>query len=82
MSNITFNNFNEIEHLPLRVFNRVVTSFNISADYGRHELEKYVGQFNPRERLQMAYMTKYIKQHGPEKARADVTKDLVLPEEK
>lgn len=71
-----FNRFEDINHMPLRVFNRVVFLNNIFADAGEVAARHYIGTFNEGERKQMYLMQAYIKQHGIDKARKDATKNL------
>lgn len=71
-----FNRFEDINHLPLRVFNRVVFLNNLLADAGEVAARHYIGTFNEGERKQLFLMQSYIKLHGIDKARKDVTKNL------
>lgn len=75
-----FETFNNIAHAPLRVFNRVVMSFNIKEDFGQAVLEKYLENFDAKERAEMMMVTMLIKAKGQEAVRKEVTKDLVLEE--
>ena len=76
-----FETFNDIEHMPLRVFNRVVSSFNIRDDFGDAVLEDYLSKFSVPERQQMMIMTMAIQSRGAEVIRKEVTQDLVLEDE-
>lgn len=73
-----FATFHDIEHNPLRVYNRVVTSFNISTDFGQDALEKYYANFTNHEKWEMMCMMQYITQKGVEAAREFAVKDLEL----
>lgn len=81
MTKETFRTFEEIEHTPLRVFNRVVTAYNIQDDFGPVVLEEYYNNFDDLEKLQMASMMEYIKQHGREAAKKVALKGLKLQEQ-
>ena len=76
-----FSTFNEIQHKPLRVFNRVVMANNILIDSGKAALEEYYTNFNSNERMEMVSVMAFMKQFGYEETKRVVTKDLVLPEE-
>lgn len=75
MSNI-FEKFDDIEHLPLKVFNRVVNMFNLVEDSGAQAGENYLEQFTEGERRQMYLMAAYIKQKSVEAVRKEVTNGL------
>lgn len=77
---MALNNFNEIEHFPLRVFNRVAFLYNLVEDGGKYAGEEYLEQFDKEERKQMYVMAAYIKRRGIEATRKEVTKGLVLQE--
>lgn len=76
-----FNRFEDINHVPLRVYNRAVTMLNIQKDFGRDKLEKYIESFNEGERKQMYVMTQFIKNKGMAEAKRIATKGLVLQDE-
>ena len=77
----TFSNFNEVENVTLRVYNRVVTMNNIAEDFGHEKLAEYIEQFNQGERKQMFVMQSFIKKVGPEAALKHVQGTLENPEE-
>tara|TARA_R110000764_G_scaffold52215_1_gene113790 strand:+ start:1018 stop:1326 length:309 start_codon:yes stop_codon:yes gene_type:complete len=77
MKKVNLSNFNEVENLKLRVYNRVITLYNTSKSEGKEVGEEYLAQFDEHERQQMYLMTEYIKFHGLEK----VTQELVLKTE-
>lgn len=60
----TLNKFEDINHLPLRVFNRVVFLNNLFADSGKGAAQGYADLFTDEERKQMYVMSAYIKQKG------------------
>lgn len=78
-----FKDFRDIEHTPLRVYNRTVLLFNLISDFGRAVGEKYLESMNlsPGERAQIGLMITYIEQHGTEAALKAATKDLVIVDE-
>jgi len=76
MTTLTFETFNTIEHVPLRVYNRVVFLNNILSDFGRDAVKRYIEMFNEGERQQMFLMQAFIKAKGAEAAKKFATKDL------
>lgn len=79
--NLTFDKFDEISHLPLKVFNRVVYLTSLKKDMGEVASEQYLKLFTEAERKQMAFMSMYIKHKGLDAVRKETTKGLVLVEE-
>lgn len=77
---ITLNRFDEIEHTPLKVYNRVVFLNNLMEDSGRYAAESYIELFSDTERKQMYAMGSYIRQKGVDFVRKAVTKNLVIEE--
>lgn len=78
---ITLNKFEDINHLPLRVFNRVVFLNNLFADSGPEAAQSYINLFDEPQKQQMYVMGSYIKKVGQEAVRREVTKGLVLVDE-
>lgn len=78
---LTLNKFDDINHLPLRVFNRVVFLNNLFEDGGPEAAKKYVELFDDMEQKQMFVMGNYIKREGVAKVRKEVTRNLVLADE-
>lgn len=64
MTKLKFNRFADVEHTPLRVYNRTVMFHNIYEDHGRHAAEEYAQSFTKEERLQMAQMTALVRSKG------------------
>ena len=81
MTTEAFNTFHDVQHLPLRVYNRVVTAYNIKEDFGTAILEEYFENFSAAEKWQMFNMMEFIKRNGREAAKAFATKDLVIQDE-
>lgn len=75
---LTLNKFDDINHLPLRVFNRVVLLNNLNADGGIEAAKRYVDLFTEAERKQMYVVAQAIKIKGEEAVRKEVTRELVL----
>lgn len=73
---LTLNKFDDIGHLPLRVFNRVVFLNNLFSDAGKEAAQKYISLFTEGERQQMFVMSSYIKKVGEANVRKEVTKGL------
>ena len=69
---MTFNKFNDIQHRPLRIYNRAVMFYNLRQDHGGYTAEQYAESFTKEERLEMAQMTALVKKKGPK-----FVKDLV-----
>lgn len=67
------NRFTDIEHLPLRVYNRAVMFANLYEDHGRHVAEEYANTFTKEERLQIAQMTALVRAKGTKHVIALVT---------
>lgn len=68
----TLRRFNDVDDLKLRVYNRTVTLFNLSEDFGPVVAEEYLGQFSDKERSQMLVMANYIKHKGADETRKEV----------
>ena len=68
-----FNRFTDVEHAPLRVYNRAVMFSNIYEDHGRYAAEEYAQTFSKEERLQMAQMIALVKAKGTKHVIALVT---------
>jgi hypothetical protein len=77
----TFERFESIEHLPLKVFNRVVMLNNILVDMGKEASASYINTFSEGERKQMYIMQMYIKSKGEVTVRKEVTKGLEVVDE-
>lgn len=80
MENLRFETFNNVKHIPLRIYNRAVMANNVLADYGAAQLEQYLEQFKRHEKSQIYFMNMFIKSHGAKAAKSYVLKDFV-PEE-
>lgn len=78
MNTMTFDKFDDINHLPLRVFNRVVYLTSLKGDGGTVACENYLKLFTQGERNQIMIMGMYIQKKGLEEVRKEVTKGLVL----
>lgn len=70
------NTFNDIKHMPLRVFNRTVTLNNIYEDSGEVGAKAYIEQFTQGERKQIFLMQNFIKAKGQDEARKFATNGL------
>ena len=77
---MNYSTFSEIEHTPLRIYNRAVMSHNILEDVGRAAVEEYVKNFTKDERMEILAMTSLVKKHGPKTVKEWVTKGVVFPE--
>lgn len=77
---MNFNTFDEIQHLPLKAYNRAVFYSNLYSDHGKAAAEDYAIQFSASERLAMAQIISAVKQFGVKKVQEIVTRDLEFPE--
>ncbi len=68
-----FNRFEDIEHKPLRVYNRAVMTFNIKDDQGTEAAKEYLETFTKQERFEIAQITALVKQKGVKNVQALVT---------
>ena len=75
---MTFDRFDEIKHLPLQVFNRVVYLTSLKEDGGEVTRNNYLKLFNNGEQQQIAIMAMYIKDKGLDAVRKEVTRGLVI----
>jgi Zn-dependent oligopeptidase len=64
MNKLKFNRFTDVEHIPLRVYNRTVMFYNIYDDHGKLAAEEYADSFSKEERLQMAQVAALVKAKG------------------
>lgn len=76
-----FNTFNEIQHRPLRIYNRSVMFHNLYEDQGKFVAEQYANSLSKEERLEIAQMTALVKKLGPKKVKAMVTEGLIFDDE-
>lgn len=87
MTKNVFNRFEDIQHRPLRIYNRAVMFFNLYEDQGPDVSEEYANTFSPEERFEMAQMTGLVRRLGPKRVKELVTQGLdfvdnpILPEE-
>lgn len=81
MTAIEFNTFSDVQHMPLRVFNRTIMMNNIKQDLGLDKFKEYVNLFTDAEKRQMYIMQMYIKEKGYNAARKMATKDIELESE-
>lgn len=70
------NDFNEIQHTPLRVYNRTVFATNLLSDSGKEVMTDYLNQFTDGEKKQIFLMSNWIKAFGQKKVQQEVTKGL------
>lgn len=75
---MVFERFDDVNYMPLRIFNRVVFLHNLISDSGKTSGSQYINLFNEVEKKQMLLMSAYIKKVGEAQARRDVTKNLVI----
>lgn len=75
---VVFERFDNINHMPLRVFNRVAFLHNLISDSGKSAGESYIALFKDFERKQMFLMSAYMKKVGVDQVRKEVTKGLEI----
>lgn len=75
------NKFNDIDYLPLRVWNRTVMLFNIREDSGENAAKEYASQFSKQELAQMLDLYHLVKKNGPEKIKKMIMANMPLEEE-
>lgn len=81
MNKPVFEKFDYINDVQLRVFNRTALVFNLTQDFGIETAETYMKEFSEGEKAQILIMTHYIKKHGLDNVRKEVTMNLVLVED-
>ena len=68
------NTFHEVEHAPLRIFNRAVVMTNQMMDHGEGAATSYATEFTKQERAEIYLMLQLIKKLDLEQVRKIVTK--------
>lgn len=71
---MTYNNFNDVENLDMRTWNRCAMTFNIASDHGREQATKYTEQFNDIDKQHMRNMFVEIRENGYEKTKARISR--------
>ena len=71
-----FQTFNDIKHIPLRVYNRVVLMANLLSDFGPDASAQYAEIFNKTEMAQMRAMMSMIEAHGVDAVKKTVLKGV------
>ena len=72
----TVNRFDEIQHQPLRIYNRVVMCYNLAQDSGEEAARSYLSSFSEDERKQMFILTVYMQKMGQKATYEYVTNGL------
>lgn len=70
--------FNEINYAPLRIYNRCVMMFNLSADKGFEVGKKYMSEFSPKEKTEMLDMLNTVKKYGNDRVKKDIMRNMPL----
>lgn len=81
MKKQNFARFTDIEHKPLRIYNRTVMFHNLYEDSGKHVAEDYAKTFTPEERLEIAYMSRFVRQKGVKAVQAMVTAGMTFTDD-
>ena len=71
-----FNTFDDIQHRPLRIYNRSVMYFNLYEDQGPVVAKDYADALTKEARLEIAQMTALVKKIGLKKVKAFVTEGV------
>lgn len=64
--------FNEVKNAKLRAFNRIQTMINLNDLFGEKSATDYVENFDKDSRLDMAIMSKWIKQNGMAEVQREI----------
>lgn len=75
---MVFERFDNVNYMPLRIFNRVVFLHNLISDSGKVAGNQYIDLFTDTEKKQMLILSAYIKKVGVDQTRKEVTKNLVI----
>ena len=70
------NRFDDIEHIALRNYNRVVLMTNLFTDGGEEAARAYAEMFDENERKQMYVMQHFIQANGLEEAARMIQRKL------
>jgi hypothetical protein len=81
MNKLVLNKFDDIQHVPLKVYNRVVFLTNLHEDAGVEAAREYVNMFTDDERKQMYIMQAAVKTEGLKKIKEIVTKGVEFSHE-
>lgn len=71
-----FNTFSDIQHRPLRIYNRSVMFHNLYEDSGPVVASEYAQTFTPEERLEIAQMTALVRKKGVKFVQQLVTEGI------
>lgn len=69
-----YSNFNDVNDVELKAWNRAAVAFNIAADEGLVKMKEYVGQFSDEDRVLISATFKRIKDDGYERTRAAISR--------
>lgn len=70
--------FDDINHAPLKAYNRVVLMTNLKQSVSDDEARRYAGLFSTADRKKMMLIMQFIKKFGVDKTRSIVTRDLKI----
>ena len=76
-----FNRFDDINHRPLRIYNRAVMAYNIQEDQGRATMVEYLETFSPEERKEIAQMVQLVLKKGIKEVQRLVTDGVEFSDE-
>lgn len=75
------NRFDDIEHYPIKTYNRAAVAYNLLEDFGLPTFEAYVMQFNDADRKAIGIMIEYVKYLGQKAVVSLITKDMDFSDE-
>jgi hypothetical protein len=76
MSYKNYPTFDDINNTTLRVWNRCAMASNLLDDKGPVESQKYMEQFEEKDKKQMLVLFTYIKCKGYEKTKSEVMRGV------
>jgi len=71
-----FNLFYDVQHRPLRIYNRSVMFHNLLEDQGKATAQEYANSLTKEERLEIVQMTQLVKKIGLKRLKALVTEGV------
>lgn len=75
------NNFQEIEHRPLRLYNLSVMAYNIYEDCGQAAFEDYIDSISAKDKADMIKMIKLVRLKGTKYVISKVTEGMTFSDE-
>ncbi len=76
-----FETFHKVRDQKLRAFNRLVTTFNIKADFGSVAAEKYLANFDDKDRIQMLAVSMLVADIGADEFKRTLNAEPELSDD-